>query len=636
MGLAYRWIRATPYHDDQGIMKRRLATRMTVLVLVLSVLLTGGMSSALAVTPKSGDSDPVITKIFKACHGLLPSKKIECMKSEANDVVGDSIEECSKEPVTNRITCLLDRVKGEATQIAGLIYYLHLLYQVSHGRGEDDSVLGNPSQVLRILSDPLVLLEDKELLARLKREVEAEIGELKGVNANGNCKKDASFLGKLNCLRVEYMPEATAKETMTWLAYAQIVVIYLADRKEVGKQLIKLQGDLSQAAGDPAKLRDQKFRHRLSGELKEARKRGLANLDFWASYGKELRSGFDRLPEITKGVAAVADGIKGIGDLNVGGPEWDKTFKNLDKGFSLPSDWGSIFGPGGLMDQTNRDLDRLNKDLDQTNKDLTRMNRELDQMNKDLAQMNRELDQMNASINAGMSEIDRQMAGLRINLAKMKAIDAREHPEIFEHLFRDLDLSGIDDYLRSGPKGDESPVLQTIMSGILDFIPIAGDIKGIGEGINGKDMVTGQELSGPERLIGSIVMLRWMKAGKKFITAEELSKAMKAEKATGKIDGWLRKDAWHKVPESLKGYESVTRKGVGYRWNDGKGNGIRIDKGNPNNPQKYQQVDHVVINSGGKVVGRNGKQISGSIENDPREAHIPLDEWVKWKEWNKP
>ncbi len=90
------------------------------------------------------------------------------------------------------------------------------------------------------------------------------------------------------------------------------------------------------------------------------------------------------------------------------------------------------------------------------------------------------------------------------------------------------------------------------------------------------------------------------------------------------------------MPESLKPFMKANKKGVGYRWNDGKGNGIRIDQGNPNNSQMYQQVDHVVINSGGKIIGRDGNAISGSIKDHAWEAHIPLEEWLRWKEWDKP
>ncbi|MGW6541940.1 hypothetical protein ACWGBH_03650 [Streptomyces massasporeus] len=78
-----------------------------------------------------------------------------------------------------------------------------------------------------------------------------------------------------------------------------------------------------------------------------------------------------------------------------------------------------------------------------------------------------------------------------------------------------------------------------------------------------------EKLSTTDRLLGSVTLLRWMKAGKSAIKAEELRDAMKAEKASGKIDGWPPRQAYDKVPPA-------------------------------------------------------------------RAAHIPLDEWLKWKAWNKP
>ncbi len=288
------------------------------------------------------------------------------------------------------------------------------------------------------------------------------------------------------------------------------------------------------------------------------------------------------------------------------------------------------------MDRLNRDLDQMNQDLERTNQELDQAGRELKKLNQSLDQWNRDLAESNRSIHAGMRSIDSNMAKLREDVAEMNRIGNRKHPELWDNLYKDLDLSSVGDYVRGGPAVAPDPVQQTIQSGLLDMTPIAGDFKGIHEAAYGKDLITGQELSIPERLMGSIVVLRWMKAGKKFIDAEELADVMKAEKATGKIDGWLDKAAWNKIPDHLQGYEKVNRKGAGYRWNDGKGNGVRIDKGNRDNPQVYQQVDHVVINSGGKIIGRNGKPIKGSIENDPREAHIPLEEWLKWSEWNKP
>ncbi|CAG7605904.1 RHS repeat domain-containing protein [Actinacidiphila bryophytorum] len=100
-------------------------------------------------------------------------------------------------------------------------------------------------------------------------------------------------------------------------------------------------------------------------------------------------------------------------------------------------------------------------------------------------------------------------------------------------------------------------------------------------------------------------------------------------------DWTLPDSATSKVPGEM-GTPKPTKKGVGWRWNDGKGNGIRIDQGNPNNSQEYQQVDHVVINRGGRIIGRNGEPIVGSIQDNAYEAHIPLSEWVKWKNWYTP
>ena len=97
------------------------------------------------------------------------------------------------------------------------------------------------------------------------------------------------------------------------------------------------------------------------------------------------------------------------------------------------------------------------------------------------------------------------------------------------------------------------------------------------------------------------------------------------------------KDAQSKVPSSW-GNASATKKGEGVRWNDpnSKGNSVRVDKGNPKSSNPSQQVDHVVINSGGRVIGRDGQPINGSIKNDPINAHVPYSDWKNWSDWNRP
>ena len=79
----------------------------------------------------------------------------------------------------------------------------------------------------------------------------------------------------------------------------------------------------------------------------------------------------------------------------------------------------------------------------------------------------------------------------------------------------------------------------------------------------------------------------------------------------------------------------ANKKGEGLKWNTphGKDN-IRIDKGDPNAQYSHQQVDHVRVNKGGQVIGRDGNPILKSDTNpypkNAPEAHIPLSEWINW------
>jgi hypothetical protein len=66
-----------------------------------------------------------------------------------------------------------------------------------------------------------------------------------------------------------------------------------------------------------------------------------------------------------------------------------------------------------------------------------------------------------------------------------------------------------------------------------------------------------------------------------------------------------------------------------------KGGRIRIDQGVPDSPWPSQQVDHVIVRSGGPVLGRDGQSVVGSVKQNP-DAHIPLSEWINWSSWNKP
>jgi hypothetical protein len=96
-----------------------------------------------------------------------------------------------------------------------------------------------------------------------------------------------------------------------------------------------------------------------------------------------------------------------------------------------------------------------------------------------------------------------------------------------------------------------------------------------------------------------------------------------------------------KIPEFLVKNEASANRGIGIKWSgtaDKGRNYIRIDKGNPNAEFPAQRVDHVRINSRGNVIGKDGKVVKKTDEffkpSKNPESHIPLEEWLRWKEWD--
>lgn len=96
------------------------------------------------------------------------------------------------------------------------------------------------------------------------------------------------------------------------------------------------------------------------------------------------------------------------------------------------------------------------------------------------------------------------------------------------------------------------------------------------------------------------------------------------------------KNVSNKFPQSW--VSKPNKKGVGTRWQDpnNPGNGVRIDKGNPNHPLSNQQVDHVIVRKNGQIIGRDGKPIQGSIKQNATQAHITLKEYQGWRNWSSP
>ena len=80
--------------------------------------------------------------------------------------------------------------------------------------------------------------------------------------------------------------------------------------------------------------------------------------------------------------------------------------------------------------------------------------------------------------------------------------------------------------------------LKGIASSALDFAPVVGNLKNIGEAVTGEDLITGQKLSTTERalsLLGAIPGFNLFKNSKHLKNGQKFIKAAKRALKAGKI-----------------------------------------------------------------------------------------------------
>ena len=90
----------------------------------------------------------------------------------------------------------------------------------------------------------------------------------------------------------------------------------------------------------------------------------------------------------------------------------------------------------------------------------------------------------------------------------------------------------------SNKKEEADNTISSIVSSGLDFIPVIGNIKCIGEAFAGKDIITGEKLSGEERalsLAGAIPLGNFLKSGKHFKNGQKFMKAAQRAGKAGKV-----------------------------------------------------------------------------------------------------
>ncbi|MEU6820591.1 pre-toxin TG domain-containing protein [Streptomyces atriruber] len=188
------------------------------------------------------------------------------------------------------------------------------------------------------------------------------------------------------------------------------------------------------------------------------------------------------------------------------------------------TDWGKE------LRELNAAFDQMNKGFAQMNRGLKTMNTGVDEVNKGLATANKGISKANkgmkemndgiAQANRGMKTANKHVPGIKKGAERLS-----ELPDI------DFDFSHVGDSWGAGSSGLDEATQQRRMSLFLDLVPGIGDGKGIVEALTGKDLATGQQLSGSERAAGSLAVLRWLKVGAKVgakaLTADDVRKARK-------------------------------------------------------------------------------------------------------------
>ncbi|MFF1378519.1 polymorphic toxin-type HINT domain-containing protein [Streptomyces sp. NPDC058308] len=188
------------------------------------------------------------------------------------------------------------------------------------------------------------------------------------------------------------------------------------------------------------------------------------------------------------------------------------------------TDWGKE------LKELNAAFDQMNKGFAQMDRGLKTMNEGVDEVNKGLAKANKGISKANKGMkemNDGIAQANRGMKTANKNVPGIKKGAQRlsELPDL------DFDFSHVGDSWGSGSSGLDEATQQRRMSLFLDLLPGIGDGKGIVEALTGKDLATGEQLSGAERAAGSLAVLRWLKVGAKVgakaLTADDVRKARK-------------------------------------------------------------------------------------------------------------
>ncbi|MET9680629.1 polymorphic toxin-type HINT domain-containing protein [Streptomyces coeruleorubidus] len=257
---------------------------------------------------------------------------------------------------------------------------------------------------------------------------------------------------------------------------------------------------------DPAGITDPALRAKAEKQIRAAYAAARADVDHRLAKVNETIRTVVALAEVTVAFLQIIFALAAL----VGDPEFQKAARSIRTGLE---------GMGKDLDRINAGLSQMSHALDDMNDALVEVNGALDQMNRGIGRANKGMEEMNRGIgqaNKGMDELNKHVPGIKKGAEKLKELPGIE-----------FDFSHLKDTWGSGTSGLDAAEQQRRMGLLLDLLPGIGDGKGIVEAVTGKDLATGDELSGVDRATGALVVLRWLKTGKKALDGDDVRTARK-------------------------------------------------------------------------------------------------------------
>ena len=265
---------------------------------------------------------------------------------------------------------------------------------------------------------------------------------------------------------------------------------------------------------DPVALTDPALRAKAEKKIRAAYTAAQADVDHRLAKVNETIQTVVALAEVTVAFLQIIFALAAL----VGDPEFQKAATSIRTGLE---------GMGKDLDKINAGLSQMSHALDDMNDSLGEVNGALDQMNRGIGRANKGMDELNRGIgqaNKGMDELNKHVPGIKKGAEKLKELPGIE-----------FDFSHLKDTWGSGTSGLDADEQQRRMGLLLDLLPGIGDGKGIVEAVTGKDLATGEELSGFDRATGALVVLRWLRTGKKALGADDVRTARKGKCVAGSV-----------------------------------------------------------------------------------------------------